>query len=118
MGWGPLTRRCLGTSRVPELYGDPGLLLPDILRNTLGAVPVADPTADHVGVIPHFADRNLQSSSPINEGTVMLNVLGSLDEFIGSLMQCRVGVSSSLHGIVFAEALGIPAVWVTPSPDI
>lgn len=115
---GPLTRRCLGTSRVPELYGDPGLLLPDVLMNTLGSVPVADPSTDLVGVIPHFADRHLQSSSLIDEGTVMLNILGSLDEFIGLLMQCRVVVSSSLHGIVFAEALGIPALWVTPSPEI
>lgn len=51
-------------------------------------------------------------------GVCDLNVLGSPQEFLHRMAACEAVVSTSLHGLVFAEALGIPSLWITAGEEI
>lgn len=44
-----------------------------------------------------------------------LNVRNDPDQFLHAMKACEAIISSSLHGLIFAEALGIPNLWVTPT---
>lgn len=94
--------------KVPEVYGDPALLLP-LMYN-----PERNPIHE-TGYIRHYIDRDL----PLPEGAFDINIQ-TLDwkAFIDQILLCRRIVSSSLHGIVIAEAYGIPTEWVKLSDNI
>jgi len=49
---------------------------------------------------------------------VDLNVHDEPDAFLRAMAQCESVASSSLHGLVFAEALGIPNVWIKAGDEI
>lgn len=102
---GPQTRRILlekGYS-VPEVYGDPGILMPLIYT----------PQVNHpkdVLFVPHhkshfdFHDcKGLRTISPI--GT-------TYSEFIDALANSSLVVTGSLHAVILAEAYGCPAILV------
>lgn len=115
---GPLTRDFLIKSGVscPNVYGDPALLLP------LYYNPICS-NRHHIGIIPHISDR---SSSVIKELRRMSNTtfidLGNYDSnwksVIDKINSCEIIVSSSLHGLIIAEAYGIPNVWVSIDNNI
>ena len=102
---GPLTRNrileCGGTC--PEIYGDPGLLLPRL-------VPAQHKTVD-VGLVPHFVDYEIIKQKFPNEHVV--NLLNSDPmQVVDQITKCKKIVSSSLHGLVCAHAYNIPAAWI------
>lgn len=104
---GPLTRANLD-AEVPEVYGDPACLLP-----LFHDAPVA--TRFEVGVVPHYADA---AQLPTDDPRVaVVDVLRPWPEVVDRIRACEVVLSSSLHGVVVAEAYGIPAVWMW-SPDV
>jgi len=47
-----------------------------------------------------------------------LNVHADPEQFLRAMADCGAVISSSLHGLIFAEALGIPNLWVTASNEI
>lgn len=106
---GPLTRRLLIAQGidVPEIYGDPALLMPRLYNPDLSA-------RYDVGVIPHHVDRghpwleNLLGAQDVSVIDVECDTL----QFIRNIKQCRRIVSSSLHGLICADAYGIPSTWV------
>lgn len=102
---GPLTRSLI-RGDVPEVYGDPGSLMPEIYT------PRPQRRYD-VGVVPHIFDRAIMQAP---DGVPVID-LGTRDwrRVVDQIAACNVVVSSSLHGIVVAETYGIPAVWVQPS---
>jgi hypothetical protein len=90
--------------------GDPGLLVSDLL-------PSEKPEKKYqYGVIPHisragkksFHQRfgNLPSTTFISVKT------DDIDAVLRKMMECEVIISQSLHGIVFADSLGLPNVWL------
>jgi hypothetical protein len=95
--------------------GDPGFLAPALL----GIAKTASP-ANRIGVVPHYVDR----ASPhfrrllAEPGVVDLNVHDGPERFLRAMADCEVVISSSLHGLIFAEALGIPNLWVVAGGDI
>lgn len=100
---GPRTRAFL-TDRgheVPAVYGDPALLLP-------GLIPVLaewSATKTHnLTVIPNLYDWNRLKGHPR-----AVNPRSGLWHVLRSIAQSERVIASSLHGIVVAEALGIPA---------
>lgn len=108
---GPLTRSYLqsrGVS-VPEVFGDPGLLVGslwarDELRSGRPRVPVA--------VVPNFHDaRLLTTALPVISPQL------PLWECIGQIAASDFVVGSSLHGVIVAEALGIPARFVASAVE-
>ena len=101
---GPLTAAKLGTHC--DVYGDAGLLLPSVYNNP-----------QHVdyewGIVPHYMDEvHLQSLYRDNQNWKYRIIPVSLKpaDFIDAVRSCKHIASSSLHGIVIAEAYGIPAV--------
>lgn len=85
--------------------GDPGILLPAVMDPSDVSVPDID-----IGVVSHSVDKSRFQS----EGVDLFQVTnyGTLAEFVKSMTRCRRIVSTGLHGMIFAHALGIPAVVV------
>ena len=102
---GPLTRQFLAERRidVPSVYGDPALLLPDMVPQMR---EWAAAKARSLLVIPNFADFD---SAYARHGDICLNPRAGLLQCLKAIAQSESVVASSLHGIVVAESLGIPA---------
>lgn len=103
---GPFTREILleKGAAVPEVYGDPGLLAPLFMAKK--AFPHAEPS-DFL-VVPHL-NEDLAKYQDYADKLLPPNL--SPGEFIGRMLGAKLVVSSSLHGIILAEAYGIPAVY-------
>ncbi|MEU4384949.1 polysaccharide pyruvyl transferase family protein [Promicromonospora sp. NPDC023805] len=108
---GPLSRRFLSGHGfdVPEVYGDPVLLLADVMPELLrvSRAPVRD-----VLFVPNFNDKDDVSAVA---GDHVLETLDSQDHVDSVLLQIassRFVISTSLHAVIVAEALGIPARFV------
>ena len=105
---GPLTRDVLLKRGwdVPEIYGDPALLFPQIYNPTIEK-------KYKIGLIPHCVDfyslDGLKAINHIEEmGIKIINVTAGINEFIDQLKECEMIISSSLHGLIAADAYGIP----------
>ena len=92
----------------PDVFGDPGCLLPRLFPRPARAVP-----RFALGVIPHYADQKLLALR--DPAVRIIDILASPEDFLTALWECERVVSSSLHGIIFAEAYGIPAQWLVMS---
>jgi pyruvyltransferase len=100
---GPITRSCVDGVPVPEIYGDPGLLLPLVYD------PDVEPVHD-LGVVPHFVDAGI-SKVDRNRGVFHISVHQPWEDVVRQIKSCRRIITTSLHGIVVAEAYGIPVMW-------
>lgn len=92
------------------VLGDPGLLSADLL-------PVRSSKQHTVGIIPHFQDKdNPQVRSLIKqEGVYLIDVQRPPAQVLADIDACEYILSSSLHGLVCADALGVPSGWVVLS---
>jgi pyruvyltransferase len=105
---GPLTRRALAELgiEVPEVYGDPGLLVPAVVP---GLVELAQTKTRAVTVLPHMSELPRGR----RDGRV-LSPRAPLGDVLRTIAQSERVVTSSLHGYVVAEALGVPVQLVRP----
>lgn len=97
---GPETRKVLLENgyACPECYGDPAILM-----------PLVYPAKE--GIQKEFAYRVVQHHSCNDKVANALSpVTADWKEFIDSLLKSELIISSSLHGIILAEAYGIPAI--------
>lgn len=97
---GPLTRKFLMSLgvKVPEVYGDPALLLPRFFPEFK-----VNPIREYI-VIPHISEIDLFKGQP----NVVLPTEG-WKNVVQKIVESKFVISSSLHGIIVAEAFGIPA---------
>lgn len=120
---GPLSRKQLlesGYSNIPEVYGDPALLLPLIYD------PRDKIEKTHkVGFLPHYVDKDIvlerYAENPDKEKHFkekLIDIQADWKTVIEEVLSCEKIVASSLHGIIVAEAYGIPAVWEQYSEKI
>ena len=104
---GPKTREKIKGCEVPKIYGDPAILMSDIYK--------PKPQERHrIGVVPHYMDLN----DTRLKGKYIIDVRGDPFETIDRMCSCDLIVSTSLHGIIVAEAYGIPAVWMKLSDKL
>jgi pyruvyltransferase len=96
---GPLTRKLIGAD--VETFGDPAILLPRIYR------PPDSQRVDVV-IVPHYEDL---PHVPPDPSVPVVNVFHHWKSVVDAITSADVVVSSSLHGLIVAEAYGIPAVW-------
>jgi pyruvyltransferase len=89
---------------VPEVYGDPAMLLPLIYT------PRTEKRFE-VGLVPHYVDRDAVRMNDPCVSTI--DVLADWQSVIDRIAECETILSSSLHGLIVAEAYGIPALWTT-----
>lgn len=113
---GPNTRKKLLDDGVdcPEILGDPALLLPRFYAPTVIK-------KYKVGIIPHYVDKShewimtMHSDPSVNVINVETN---KIEEFIYSVLQCDVILSTSLHGLIVADAYNIPSLWIRLSDEV
>jgi hypothetical protein len=88
--------------------GDPAFLVARIIPRRASAKTY------RLGVAAHYADRfNPWLKRILQDPEVAdLNVHADPREFLETLDACEAVVSSSLHGLVFAEALSVPNAWI------
>jgi pyruvyltransferase len=111
---GQLTRRRLAELGIdsPTLVGDPGVLIAEIF-------PAIPPRIYKFGVVPHYFDLNEGFVARAAEaGAAIINPLSPLEDYLARLSSCELILSSSLHGLIFAHAYGIPAAWVKISDRV
>lgn len=89
-----------------SIFGDPALLMPLIYN------PHIEKT-HKIGIIEHYVDKGLY----IGDG-YRIDVLLDWKSFINELKSCEYIKSSSLHGMILAEAYGIPCEWIVLSNNI
>ena len=109
-------------SRHRTVFGDPGLLAPLIYpMPSEGEEDAAD-----VCVIPHYIDhelpiiKNLLNRKPDERMKIrLLNIeTCSLDEYFQDMRGCKTILSSSLHGIIFGIAHGVPSMRILLSSKV
>lgn len=106
------------TDQLPAI-GDTGLLInrlyPEHVRTN------ANPRKYIVGFIPHYVDNDNEELSWFlrkNDWAVSIDICDRLDNIVNRMSECDFILSSSLHGIVFADALGIPSGWMRLSDKL
>jgi len=102
---GPLTRAYLQEHfhiDCPEIYGDPALLFPYLYPEFKRK---ENPTYDYI-IIPHFSEEDLFLKE---EWENVVYSTEPWEEVLTKILDSRFIITSSLHGIIVAEAYGIPA---------
>lgn len=100
---GPLSlKNVLLAPNAPQpVYGDLGLLADEL-------VPRAVKEHD-LGLVPHWSDKKLAKRPEfLRYKPLIIDVAADPLTVIQQIGSCRKIVSSSLHGIILADALGIP----------
>ena len=103
---GPKTRDAIGAGSVP--MGDPALFLHEMIEPT--------PKRYRWGIVPHMVDRDdpaIKAMLNDTPGTTVIDPVNPDPLAVArQIVQCDFIVSSSLHGLIAADALGVPNVWV------
>lgn len=86
----------------PEIYGDPAIIMPEIYA------PKERVITKRYSVVQHFTDKSTcDHTIPI----LTTDYIGFIDKICSS----ELIISSSLHGIILAEAYGVPAILYLPA---
>jgi pyruvyltransferase len=92
--------------------GDPALLMPNIY-------PASIDKTYKFGIVPHYVDENHSIVNIIESiGGCVINVSLPVNKFIEQLTKCKVILSSSMHGLILADAYDIPNVRLVLSENI
>lgn len=112
---GPLSRLRARSCGVmcSDVYGDPALLL------TLFCSAKDETRHYEVGILPHYVDifrayEWFGSASHVR----IIDPLQPVEKVISQIRSCDVLFSSSLHGLIVADAYGVPNAWVRMSSSI
>lgn len=105
---GPRTWQALRHAGIdcPRVFGDPASVLPLYVANDVVV------TCD-IGVVPHWTEFAAARRELTGSGARVIDVIGDVSAVARQILSCRLIFSSSLHGLIFAEAYGIPALFVT-----
>ncbi len=106
---GPLTRKCLLDNGIscPPVYGDPVLLFPRYYY------PIIEKKYKF-GLICHESEIhriNISQKESPNCFFIDIKNYSTWHSFIDQILSCEMILSSSLHGIIVADAYGVPNLW-------
>jgi pyruvyltransferase len=95
----------------PGVVGDAALLLPKIYK------PERTLERHSLGIIPHCFewDEEFYRNTRDWEDARVIDISGGIEEVIEQIVACDRIASSSLHGIICADAYGVPAIWLHAS---
>jgi pyruvyltransferase len=104
--------RALGID-APEVFGDPALLLPLFFNPEVAR-------QYEVGVVPHVVDKRHPwvERAKSDPAVQFIDVESGTFEFVRRIKACDVILSSSLHGLICADAYGVPSVWMELSNGV
>lgn len=111
---GPLTSGVLQERgfKVASVYGDPALLMP------LYYTPKINGEKNRVGLILHQRHTEWINAAMLAEnGVKLISIYRSgnaqIESFIDEVASCEKIYSTSLHGIIIAQAYGVPCQWIS-----
>lgn len=88
-----------------EIYGDPGLLMPLFYQ------PIVRKRYK-IGIIPHIREyKQVLEMIKIKDYHVINMETDKVEEVVNEILSCEYVLSSSLHGLIFSHAYGIPALF-------
>tara|TARA_B100001989_G_C24551857_1_gene475858 strand:+ start:35650 stop:41955 length:6306 start_codon:yes stop_codon:yes gene_type:complete len=105
---GPKSRDFLISKGIdcPEIYGDPGLFISRYYQ------PKIDPhLSSKIGIVPHITDNTNYN----HDGSGKFYIIDPCQDWrqvIDQICSCKSIVSSSLHGLICADAYGVPNLWL------
>jgi len=107
---GPLSRKKLLTQGIacPKIYGDPALLYPRFYK------PKNIKKKYKLGIIPHYIDKKVPTVDLFrNKSDIfVIDIQGPINQVVDDICSCERIASSCLHGIICADAYGIPSTWI------
>lgn len=108
---GPLSLQYLKSHGVfvKDIYlGDPALLLPMFYK------PKIDPQLkSKIGVVPHISNvEYFQNQIGKNKKFLLIDPCENWESVINKICSCEKIISSSLHGLICADAFKKPNVWI------
>jgi hypothetical protein len=90
---------------VPKVFGDPALLLPRFYT------PSDTGETGHIAVCPHYAHKgHFHTAGP--SAIKFIDVASAPSAVIDDIASASVCISTSLHGVIIAQAYGVPWVWL------
>jgi pyruvyltransferase len=104
---GPLSRARLVTAGIecPEVYGDPALLAPAYFAPDV-------PKRYEYGIVTRWLERRWHDAE-IGPGVRLIHLeTTDVEGVIEAMLSCRRIVTGSLHGLIIADAYGLPSAWV------
>lgn len=108
---GPLTYGRLAGAPRGIVYGDPALLCPLFWPSS------SKQPRRYLGWLPHWVDAGHPPwPTPPLDISFTLDITAPLVRLIDNLAQCHTVITSSLHGLVLAEAYRVPTVLWVDSP--
>lgn len=113
---GPLTRKKLLEEGVecPEVYGDPALLIPNYYKPyvkkkySIGFIP----HRSNLDSIDDFTVDGVRLSERRDVLIIDLSEYDKWTDIVDQICSCENILSGSLHGVIMAEAYGIPNLWI------
>lgn len=90
---------------VPEVYGDPAVLMPEIYH------PIPKPKYYSIGYMPHYIEADAWHKA-FGLTKPYLNVINEPKHFIDEMLKCHKIITSSLHAYILAQAYGIQAEYL------
>lgn len=111
---GPLTQNRLRECGIepPSVIGDPALLLPLVYKSK-------QRNKYSYGIIPHIIDFHLfKNKFKSDSHIVVIDFTAEIEKIIDVICSCEIVFSSSLHGIITANAYLIPVIWCEFSKNL
>jgi pyruvyltransferase len=99
-----------------EFLGDPGLLAREVIHPRDSRVVEVK---NSIGIIPHFMD--LDRVRNIIKDSDEIHIIDIRDDFKNvclKILSCDRILSSSLHGLIFSDAMNVPNNWISVSDEI
>lgn len=93
--------------------GDPALLLPKLYS------PKQSKKYE-IGLIPHIHDRDTPFFRRAAHwpNAKIIDITGDIEQVVDEIASCKRVAASSLHGIICADAYGIPSLWLRVSSNV
>jgi pyruvyltransferase len=96
---GMLSWEASGIKNVP-LLADPGLIAIDLIKDI--------PEKQHkIGIISHYSDNSIHPGP----NDFVIDIRSPIEKVVKDAASCEKIVTSSLHGLILADALGLPRMW-------
>lgn len=96
---------------VPDVLGDPAILLPKVL-------PVVHNKKYKVGIIPHHFQFEFFREKFSNKDVPIIDLLQTVEDVVSAIASCEMTLCTSLHGIIVSHAYGIPSLWINPGTQV
>lgn len=97
--------------------GDPGLLAEELYKDSISATKQFD-----LGIIPHYVDKENPTINFLIENSdlkiTVIDVQDKPQNVLAQVSKCKSIISSSLHGLIFADSLSIPNQWIKLSDKV